>query len=511
MKRKAISILTSLAIVASLVTPVLADNLQDVTITSNDVLSIESPTNIILNSKIPGGTWSATVYAKIQKTGNNDNHVLPATVYFTTGENEFSIYFGKDEYDVIKSVNLIGNAQSTEGLQNIIFSVTSTDSNQSANLTIPSSQADVEVSFNVVNPAPVIVAPTVAWPTATITYGDQLTASSFGNGSASYNGVDVPGIFSFTNLQTSLLDASATGYNYSATFTPTDTTKYTTVTGTSHVNVNKRDIEVTADAKSKVYGDVDPSLEYNVTLGSLVAGDSFTGSLTRMPGENVGTYAINQGTLALSNNYNLTFGGVNLTIAARPIIVTADATSKIYGDVDPSFTYKVTSGNLVTGDSFTGSLSRISGENVGTYAVIQGSLTAGDNYSLKFVGANFTINYLYGGILQPINADNTSVFKLGSTVPVKFQLKDYKSNVVTTVASVMPTISVKKLSGTISGTITEPTYTDVAMTGTTFKYDDAAKQYVFNLSTKGWTAGTYEIRINIDNCVGVVPVQISSK
>ena len=42
---------------------------------------------------------------------------------------------------------------------------------------------------------------------------------------------------------------------------------------------------------------------------SLVAGDSFSGALTRAAGEAVGTYAIEQGTLVLSTNYTLTYVG----------------------------------------------------------------------------------------------------------------------------------------------------------------------------------------------------------
>ena len=53
-----------------------------------------------------------------------------------------------------------------------------------------------------------------------------------------------------------------------------------TATGT----ITHRPITVAADTKTKVYGDADPSLTYHVATGSLVSGDSFTGSLTRAPG-----------------------------------------------------------------------------------------------------------------------------------------------------------------------------------------------------------------------------------
>jgi len=89
--------------------------------------------------------------------------------------------------------------------------------------------------------------------------------------------------------------------------------------------VNKRNITVTADAQSKVYGDADPALTYKITSDSLVSGDSFTGTLTRAAGDVAGTYAIQQGTLALSSNYNLTYEGASLTIAPLPIIMTPPA------------------------------------------------------------------------------------------------------------------------------------------------------------------------------------------
>ena len=67
----------------------------------------------------------------------------------------------------------------------------------------------------------------------------------------------------------------------------------------------------------------DPALTYQITVGTLVAGDAFAGSLTRAAGENMGVYAIEQGTLALSNNYDLTYVGADLTIVQRAIEVTA--------------------------------------------------------------------------------------------------------------------------------------------------------------------------------------------
>ncbi len=105
--------------------------------------------------------------------------------------------------------------------------------------------------------------------------------------------------------------------------------------------VNQRPITVTADAKSKTYGDADPALTYQITSGTLVNGDSFNGALTRAAGENVGTYAIQQGTLALSSNYTLGYVGANLMITPATLIVTACNLDINHGDAIPTPRYQV--------------------------------------------------------------------------------------------------------------------------------------------------------------------------
>ncbi|AIZ62615.1 hypothetical protein PK28_01030 [Hymenobacter sp. DG25B] len=98
------------------------------------------------------------------------------------------------------------------------------------------------------------------------------------------------------------------------------------------LTIGKRAITVTADTKSKTYGDDDPSLTYQITSGSLVAPDAFQGSLSRAEGENVGSYAITQSSLALSNNYVLAFIPADLTITqATPTITWANPLDIIYG------------------------------------------------------------------------------------------------------------------------------------------------------------------------------------
>ena len=162
--------------------------------------------------------------------------------------------------------------------------------------------------------------------------------------------------------------------------------------GTAALTVVARDITVTADEKSKVYGDADPALTYHISSGSLAAGDAFSGVLARAAGEDTGTYTIRRGTLALNSNYNLTFVESTFTINVRNIVVTADEKGKVYGDADPALAYHISSGSLAAGDAFSGNIARAAGEDAGTYTIRRGTLALNSNYNLTFVESTFTIN-----------------------------------------------------------------------------------------------------------------------
>jgi hypothetical protein len=118
-----------------------------------------------------------------------------------------------------------------------------------------------------------------------------------------------------------------------------------------------------------------------------------SGTLDRAAGENVGLYAIGQGSLAANPNYTLSVTGSSLSITPASLQVTANAVSRVYGDADPALTYAVS--GLKRGDSATavlsGTLDRAAGENVGLYAIGQGSLAANPNYTLSVTGSSLSI------------------------------------------------------------------------------------------------------------------------
>ncbi len=159
----------------------------------------------------------------------------------------------------------------------------------------------------------------------------------------------------------------------------------------ANLTVTPRPVTVTADAgQTKIYGNADPALAYSITTGNLVGADTLAGAAARAAGESIGAYAINQGTLA-NANYAITFVGNNFGITQRPITVTANAgQTKVYGNADPVFAYSITSGNLVGADALAGAAARAAGENVGAYAINQGTL-ANANYAIAFSANNFGI------------------------------------------------------------------------------------------------------------------------
>jgi hypothetical protein len=278
------------------------------------------------------------------------------------------------------------------------------------------------------------------------------------------------------------------GGNYDLTVTP----------GT--LTITKKPITVKADDKTRVYGSADPALTVTVPSGALETGDSLSGNLERATGNDVGSYAITKGTLTAGGNYDLTVTPGTFTITKKALTVTADPQTKVIGAADPALTYKVPSGSLVSGDSLSGALTRAAGEAIGTYAITQGTLTAGGNYALTFLGSTLKIVYGWDGFLQPINdtAHQTGVqeskFKLGQTIPAKFLLRNAAGAVVRQATD--PTFSrsgnLGACDATAAADTTDPVTPDA---GVTYAWDGS--QYHYNWSTKSLTAGEYRIYANL--------------
>ena len=234
------------------------------------------------------------------------------------------------------------------------------------------------------------VIPTITFEDFSKTYGDanfDLTASSNSTGTVSYEivGNNTGSItLSGTNNKTITLGTVGTVKIKATVAADAD---YLQAEKTITLTITQKALTITADATTKVYGEFDPEFTYT-TIPNLVEGDELVGSLSRATGQNFGTYAIEIGNLSAGNNYTTTFISADFTITQKALTITADATTKVYGEFDPEFTYTTTP-NLVEGNEFTGSLSRATGEDVGTYAIT--STLDNANYDITFTGADFTI------------------------------------------------------------------------------------------------------------------------
>lgn len=166
---------------------------------------------------------------------------------------------------------------------------------------------------------------------------------------------------------------------------------------TTTANIIKAPLTITADNKSKVYGDANPTLTagYDGFVGvenESVLDTPVVLETTADAASPVGDYTITASG-AIDANYEITHFPGTLTVTPAPLTVTADAQTKIYGENDPDLTY--TNNGLVNGDTesvFSGSLERLdTSENVGDYPISQGTLLAGGNYAINYTGDNLTI------------------------------------------------------------------------------------------------------------------------
>lgn len=110
------------------------------------------------------------------------------------------------------------------------------------------------------------------------------------------------------------------------------------------------------------------------------------------PPKNAGSYLVTAD--VYERNFNILPAELTLgdyRILPQSIIVRPEkGQKKEYGQPDPVFNY-ILSSPLAAGDTLTGALGRISGENVGQYEIVMGTLGGNNNYTLQLYGEYFEI------------------------------------------------------------------------------------------------------------------------
>src|SRR5205823_3100947 len=186
-------------------------------------------------------------------------------------------------------------------------------------------------------------------------------------------------------------------YTISATLSPGGVLgNYEIAYNTAEFTIDKKTASVTPNAKSKTYGDADPTL--TGTLSGFLAGDGVTATYSRAAGETVAgspyTISATLSPPGVLGNYQITYNTASFTIDKKAASVTPNAASKTYGDTDPTLTGTLS--GFLAADGVTAAYSRALGETVaGSPYPISATLSPAGvlgNYQITYNTAEFTID-----------------------------------------------------------------------------------------------------------------------
>ncbi|MDR1022066.1 MAG: hypothetical protein LBL94_02165, partial [Prevotellaceae bacterium] len=263
-----------------------------------------------------------------------------------------------------------GNLSDTSGNYDITFAAGATFAITKATLTVTPNSGQSKV-YGDGEPAAFTFAVS-GWQ-----YNDSVNSASIITGALSRDTGEVTGHYAIT--KGNLPDTSK---NYTIDFDSTVTFAIAKASLTVKPFSNQ----------SKVYGDGDSTFAFTVSgwkNGDDENSASIKGKLDRAPGEDVGEYVIIPGNLQVAS-YTINFiGGVLFAITPAPLTVTPySGQTKVYGNDDPAFMFAVSGWQRNDVDStniITGALSRVAGDSVGTYDIMQGDFSAGSNYTVNFI------------------------------------------------------------------------------------------------------------------------------
>lgn len=155
-------------------------------------------------------------------------------------------------------------------------------------------------------------------------------------------------------------------------------------------------ITISTGSATKSYDRL-PLTSSTISINGLPDGSTITvqatGTITE-PGTAENTYSINWGT-DNPNDYVIVENLGTLIVTPAVMTVTAGNATKVYGEADPEFTYTVS--GLLSGDTaeaFLITLSRETGEDVGSYAIVPAVRIPSDFYEPVYVTGTLEITRL---------------------------------------------------------------------------------------------------------------------
>ncbi len=176
--------------------------------------------------------------------------------------------------------------------------------------------------------------------------------------------------------------------DYPITATLGENKNYNVEVINGNLAIAQRDVNViiTPNNATKVYGAAEAPLTAQVS--GTVNGDGLNYTLSRDPGEGVGSYAINVD-LGSNPNYKVAVGKGAYTITPATATITVGSYTKTAGAGDPGFAATVT--GLVNGETLAYTLNREAGEAVGSYAINAQLNAENPNYNVVVVPGALTI------------------------------------------------------------------------------------------------------------------------
>ena len=283
---------------------------------------------------------------------------------------------------------------------------------------------------------------------------------------------------------------------------------------TKDFTIGKKEVTITPDAdQSKTYGDSDPALTYTTGLTGELAtafNAAKTGALARVEGEDVDNYAINLGTLAAGDNFDIKLSTttVNFSITAKDVSATrtaeeqnvvkgvGDFTEPTFGSVTGTLAYSYN--GATTYDAVKTKLAALDTDDTGT---ISYTYTASGNYTGTITGSiDFTVvdvTFVIGDGAITVATDPTYGDKWSEIV--SYDSSKITAKVGTTVCdnpsftlqndSEYPNYGSQTYTITFSGTIGGVEYTNVTV---------KSESVSIGKATVTVTAGTYKVSKTYD-------------
>ena len=148
-----------------------------------------------------------------------------------------------------------------------------------------------------------------------------------------------------------------------------------------------------------------PGLVYNGTerigVAAAEAYKTISGNTATAAGDYKAVITLKDGYVWENTEFN---GEVEWSIAKVAVTVTADTKSMKAGEALPTFTYQITSGALIDGETLKGTLTvNTDGTKAGEFDIVQANDWVNNNYDVTYVGAKLTVEKAEESVPDLIN------------------------------------------------------------------------------------------------------------